>query len=428
MYNIYIETYGCSANQNNSEIIAGILTRAGFNIIISEKDADIAIINTCIVKGKTLQKMFSRIENVSRNKRVIVTGCMADIPSQVSRLKRLGKEISFVGSHHIKEIAKVVGNVIRGKEVELTRHKDEIKLCMPKIKANNVIGITQILEGCLGNCTYCITRFAKGSLFSYPKEQIIINIKADLDGGCKEIWLTSQDNAAYGLDTEENEKLTDLLADILKIKGRFLIRLGMMNPNHVVPIIDKLIECYKDEKMFKFLHLPLQSGSDKVLKDMNRKYKVKDFVKIVSAFKAKFPDMMLGTDIICGYPTETSDDFRETLELMNKIQPDIINISRYWPMPGTPAALIKQLPDEEIMKRSNALSRMFTDLVSAKNKKFVGMNAECLVDKKGFENTWLCRDGNYRLVAVKSDGKILGKTILVRLKKAMPHYLIGEII
>jgi MiaB-like tRNA modifying enzyme len=427
MYNVYVETYGCSANQNNSEIIRGILSRAGFCMVSSEKNADIAIINTCIVKGPTLQKMFSRIKEAAASKKVIVAGCMADVPSQVFRIKKLNDKISFVGSHHIREIGKVAADVLRGKHASVTEFKDEVKLCMPKIRENKVIGITQILEGCRGDCSFCLTRFAKGRLFSYPKEQILKNIKGDIESGCKEIWLTSQDNAAYGIDLKGKYRLPDLLRDILKIKGNFKIRLGMMNPNHVVLILNELIECYRDEKMYKFLHIPVQAGSDRVLKDMNRKYKVKDFVKIVSAFKAKFSDMMLSTDIICGYPTETSD-FRETLELINKIQPDVVNISRYWPMPGTPAALLRQLADEEIMKRSNALSRMFTDLVSAKNKKFVGMNAECLVDKKGFENTWLCRDGNYRLVAVKSDGKIMGKTILVRLKKAFAHYLIGEII
>jgi len=426
MYNIYIETYGCSANQNNSEIIKGLLSRLGFCIVASEKNADVVIVNTCIVKGPTLQKMFSRIKSI--RKKVIVAGCMADVPAQVFRIKKLNEKISFVGSHHVKDIGKAVADVINGKQGLLVEPNDEVKLCMPKMRENNVIGITQILEGCLGDCSYCITRFAKGRLFSYPKEQILKNIKADLAAGCKEIWITSQDNAAYGLDLKGKYRLPDLINDILKIKGNFRVRLGMMNPNHVVSMLRELIECYKDERMYKFLHIPVQAGSDQVLKSMNRKYKVRDFVKIVSEFRKHFPDMMLSTDIICGYPTETSDNFRETLELVKQIQPDVVNISRYWPMPGTPAALLEQLLSDEVMKRSNALSRMFTDIISAKNQKFVGSNVECLADKRGFDDTWLCRDDNYRLVAVRSQGKLLGKIILARIKKSFAHYLIGEII
>jgi MiaB-like tRNA modifying enzyme len=436
MYNAYVETYGCSANHNNSEIIKGLLARAGFNIVINEENADIIIVNTCIVKGPTINKIFERVRGlISEKKKLIIAGCMADVHSQIRNIKNIKKDskplVSFAGSHHIKEIARVAGNLLQGKEAELSAQKNEVKLCMPKIRQNEVTGITQILEGCLGNCNYCITRFAKGSLFSYPKEEIIRNIKEDLSSGCREIWLTSQDNAAYGLDAENGkngETLIDLLKDILALKGRFFIRLGMMNPNHVVPILKDLIKCYKDDKMYKFLHLPLQSGSNKVLGEMDRKYNADDFLKIVERFRMHFPDLTLSTDIICGYPTETAEDFEKSLEIARKIQPDIVNISRYWPMPGTSASKLKQLAQEEIIRRTTELMKLFDNLAFEKNKKLVNKEYDCLVNKKGIDGTWLCRNKNYKLIGIRTKEKILGKIIKVKIKKATPHYLIGNIL
>jgi MiaB-like tRNA modifying enzyme len=425
MYNVYVETYGCSANQNNSELMTGILARRGLNIVSNEKLADIIIVNTCIVKGPTINKIFARIKELAKgDKKLIIAGCMASIPEQVKKIKKIAKA-SFLGSHNIKDIARAVKDIMEGKNIQLTDIKDEIKLCIPKIRKGKIIGITQILEGCPGECSYCITRFAKGRLFSYPEQEILKNIQADLDAGCKEIWLTSQDNSAYGVDGKKTN-LAELLRNILKIKRKFMIRLGMMNPNHVIPILDELIECYKDKRVYKFLHIPLQSGSDSVLKDMNRKYKAKDFLKIVEEFRKNFPEMSLATDIICGYPTETAEDFEKSLEIARKIQPDIVNISRYWPMKGTKASKLEQLNQKEIIKRTSELMNLFDNLAFEKNKKIVNKEYECLVDKKGFDNTWLCRNENYKLIAIKSSKKLLGEKIKVKITKAMPHYILGE--
>jgi MiaB-like tRNA modifying enzyme len=338
--NVYIETYGCSANQNNSEIIAGLLQQAGLSIVKNLKIADLAILNTCIVKGPTEQRMISRIKELYRkfSYRLVVAGCMPDVKSTM--ISTLAPNASLVGSHNIHSICNVVKKIIGKQRSELIEQKNEIKLCMPKLRQNGVIGITQILEGCLGECAYCITRYAKGRLFSYPQEKILQNIKQDLQNGCKEVWLTSQDNAAYGIDNGDYA-LPELLNQILSLKGRFMLRLGMMNPNHVLKIMNDLLECYRNEKMFKFLHLPLQSGSNKVLRDMKRQYGTEDFSKIVDAFKERFPSLTLSTDVIVGYPTETDEDFKKTLGAISKVKPNILNISKFWAHEGTEANKLK---------------------------------------------------------------------------------------
>ncbi len=423
MYNVYIETYGCSANQNNSEIMVGLLERAGFNVVSNKNIADIAIVNTCVVKGPTLQRMISRIKKLG-SKLLIVAGCMPDV--EVAKITTLAPKASLLGSHHIKEVCKVAKALIEGKKLIVTEHANEVKLCIPKTRQNPVIGITQISEGCVGNCTFCIVRRAKKKLFSYPSKEIVKNVKADLQAGCKEIWLTSQDNGAYGLDWGER-KLPGLLNSILLVPGIFYVRLGMLNPNNVLPILDKLIECYKNKKMFNFLHLPLQSGSDTILKSMLRQYNIKDFIKIVNAFRKVMP-ITLSTDVICGYPTETKADFTKTLELIKKVEPDVINISRFWPMPGTEAKKLKQISIGEVKKRSSKLLSLANSISLAKNKKLIGLRCMCLVDRKGFDGTWLSRNSDYKLVVLRSRENLLGKSVDVKITDAMSHYLIGELI
>lgn len=426
--NIYIETYGCSANQNNSEIIAGLLVQAGLNVVKNEGIADLVILNTCIVKGPTEQRMIARIKELSRkfSCRFIVVGCMPDVSAAL--IKRLAPKASLVGSHNIHEICKAVRKISEGKAAEFIEKKNEIKLCMPRLRQNSVIGITQILEGCVGECAYCITRFAKGKLFSYPLEKIVQNIKQDLEAGGKEIWLTSQDNAAYGLDKGKgNYMLPKLLDEIIELKGKFMLRLGMMNPNHVLNILDELLECYENEKMFKFLHLPLQSGSNNVLKDMKRQYKVEDFLKIVEKFRKRFPSLTLSTDIIVGYPTETDSDFRRSVEIVKETKPQVLNISKFWPRQGTGASMLKEMDAEIVKARATELMQLHEKIALYEHEKMVGKECECLVDKKGFENTWLAHNLNYKLIVVKGNN-LLGKFLKVKIVKAKPHYLIGKII
>ena len=358
---LYFETYGCAANQNNTEIMKGLCLQAGLQITNNPDIADLLIINTCIVKEPSEKKIEFRISELGKkysNKPIIIAGCMP----QVRNEKLQNKNLYLLGIHHVKDICKLIRKILesRYEEKEFLTEKFEEKLCLPKVPARKDIGITQISEGCNSFCSFCIVKKAKGKLFSYPQEDIIKNIENDLKAGAKEIWITSQDNASYGLP--EKRKLPELMRKILSLKGNFQIRLGMMNPENVLPILPSLIEIYKNKKMKKFLHIPVQSGSNRILKKMNRNYKVEDFLKIVKEFRKQIPNLILWTDIIVGFPTETEEDFEKTLELIKKIKPDRINLSRFWQLKGTEASSLQQLPVQEIKNRAKKFIKEYEKL------------------------------------------------------------------
>jgi MiaB-like tRNA modifying enzyme len=286
---------------------------------------------------------------------------------------------------------------------------------LPRIRKNNIINIVQICEGCLGDCSYCIVKKVKGKLNSYPSDKILKEIEGSVRTGCKEIWLTSQDNGCYGIDNDNS--IVELLKRVIKIKGNFKIRLGMINPNHVLEHLDALISVFKDDKMFKFLHIPVQSGSDKILKDMNRYYTSDDFLKIVKAFRKEIPEITIATDIIVGYPTEGDSDFKQSIELIKELKPDVLNISRYWQMPGTEAAELPQLDVKEIMKRSKEMSSLFDSIALENNKKLVGKEYKVLVDE-GKKGNWIARNDNYKQIIINSDKELYGKCLNVKVTEA----------
>ena len=354
---VYFESYGCVANQNNTEIMKGLVQQAGLDITNNTDIADILVINTCIVKEPTEKKIERRIAELKKlNKPLIIAGCMPEVRAE----KLQEKGIYLLGTHHMKDICKLIRKITedRYSEQEFIELRDEEKLLTRKIAGKDKVGITQISEGCMGNCAYCIVKFAKGKLFSYDEDKILKNIQNDLNSGAREIWITSQDNASYGLDKGERQ-LPLLLRKILDLKGRFQLRVGMMNPENILPILDDLVELYKHKKMKPFLHIPVQSGSDNILKAMNRKYQVKDFLKMIEKFRAAIQDLFLSTDIIVGFPGETEQDFARSVYLIKKIKPNMLNLSRYWSMKGTEAEKMTQLPVDVIKQRTKRLMDIY---------------------------------------------------------------------
>lgn len=430
----YLETYGCSANQNNSEIIAGLLVQAGMETVSKPELADICIINTCIVKGPTENKIKERIKKLAKDNIVIVGGCMPQVRQKY--LNNL-ENVYMLGTHHLKDIKSLIKIIFETRDAKISRfvnERNEIKLCLPKLARNKKIGITQILEGCIGNCNFCTVRLAKGRLFSYPEEKIIESIKQDIKNGCKEIWLTSQDNASYGLD-KEKARLPELLKKVIKIPGNFRIRLGMMNPNNVLPILDELIRIYKHKKIYKFLHLPVQSGSDKILSLMNRQYSIHDFKKIIHRFRAEIKDLTLSTDIILAYPGESKKDYEKTKNLIEIIKPDILNINKYWPMKNTKAATLPQISPEIAKERATEIMKLHREIALENNKKLLDTKQKCFVYEKGFPNTFLARNPSYKLIVIrdknnkidKNSVNLVGKFVNCKIKEAKSHYLISEL-
>lgn len=427
MVKIYIETYGCSENTNESEIMAGILERAGFDIINNEKHADLIIFNTCYVKTPTEQRILFRLKEVSKKypeKKLVIAGCM---PEGIhTKLFDIVPKASLLSTHHINDVARLVEKTLNGKRIEIVGRAEKVKLCLPKVRKNELVNIVPISSGCNSNCSYCCVRIAKGRLFSYPKEKIIKEISSAVKNGCKEVWITSQDNASYGMDKEND--LPNLINSISEIRSNFFVRIGMMNPKNVLPILPDLVESYKNEKIYKFLHLPIQSGDNEILKKMKRGNTIEDFEKIVETFRKELK-IQLWTDVIVGYPEETDEQFNKTVKLIRKIKPDWVNVSKYGHRPHTEASKLETLEPKIVNERSRILSAESRKISFEKNKEWVGWEGPVLISKRGKERNQLFgRNSSYKPVVLESKDSLLGKIIEAKIENAEQSCLFGKII
>ncbi|NQU99062.1 tRNA (N(6)-L-threonylcarbamoyladenosine(37)-C(2))-methylthiotransferase [Candidatus Woesearchaeota archaeon] len=417
MKKVFINTYGCAHNQADSEFMAGQLKQEGFEIIDSKKSADLVLINTCSVKDPSEKKFFSELKRI--NKPVVVAGCVP----QADKNNPVLKNYSLIGVKQIHNIVEVVHQTLAGNKVHLLKQSKDVHLNLPRIRRNPLVEIIPISSGCLGYCTFCKTKFARGSLLSFKEEVIIKQIRTALNEGVKEIWLTSEDTGPYGLDI--GTTLPKLLKNILKIQKDFRVRLGMINPEYVKRYDDALIDIYKDERMFKFLHVPVQSGNDRILKLMKREYTIEEFKKTVIKLRKGVPELTVATDIICGFSSETDYEFLDTLELVREFKFPVLHISKFYPRPGTKAAKMEKLNTKIVKKRSRVLTALNEELVT--NKEWLGWKGEIMIDEKGKNKTFVGRNNSYRPIVVKGKD-LFGKRIKVRIVDVFRDYLKGEII
>ncbi len=420
---VYVKSFGCPTNLADGEVIAGCLSKAGFDIVEGVHNADILVYNTCAVKAPTENRMVDILRKAPRDKRLVVTGCLPLI-----NFERLKAEVDFdgvVGPAPGAKIVEVVRRVGRGEKVVTLVRYSKPSLGLPKIPINGITGIIPINYGCLGACSYCCVIFARGRLRSYPLDEIVEGVKRDLVHGAGEIWLTSQDTACYGKDIGTN--LADLMRRICEDKGKFFVRVGMMTPNQALEILDELIEEFKDAKIFKFLHLPVQSGDDEVLRLMNRFYTVDDFKEIVQAFRKEIPKITVATDVICGFPSENREAFKQTMKLIKEIQPDIVNVSKFFPRPNTPAREMRLLPPEEVKERSKNMAELSRRISLERNRAWINWEGTVIFDERGKEKSWVGRNFAYKPMVTKADEFLLGKFVKVRVVKAFPTYLETEV-
>ncbi|MEK6864477.1 MAG: tRNA (N(6)-L-threonylcarbamoyladenosine(37)-C(2))-methylthiotransferase, partial [Nanoarchaeota archaeon] len=383
MARIKLIAFGCSNNQAESEIMAGLLKDAGHQIVDSKED--IAIISICNVKGPSFNK---GIKEAKKSKgKIILAGCIPEY--QLPKIRKEFPKASIVSTHNIAEICAAVEKKER---VELVEKKNTTKLLMPRVRINNTTGIIPISTGCMGECAYCSVKAIKGQLVSYPIEDILQEAKQCIKENCREIWITAQDTGCYGIDI--GKTLPELLKEILKLEGDFKIRLGMANPQFIKKYLKEIIEIMNNPRMFRFLHIPIQAGNDKVLKDMNREYTSKEFVDIINKLKKEIKDICIATDIIVGYPTETEDDFLESMKIIKEIKPDVLYINRFWQMPNTKAAALKQLRSEVLKERSLRMFNLFRPMALENNKKEIGKEMEILIDEKAKGSLWGGRNGS----------------------------------
>ncbi|MEM3873766.1 MAG: tRNA (N(6)-L-threonylcarbamoyladenosine(37)-C(2))-methylthiotransferase [Candidatus Bathyarchaeia archaeon] len=422
---VFLKSFGCSTNLADGEVMAGCLAKAGFKLVDSVADADMVIYNTCAVKGPTENRMVDILKKVPKGKKLLVVGCLPLI-----NFDRLCREVHFdgvAGPALGDKIVKIVNDVLVGEKVVALENADKAKpsLSLPRVRINPVVGITPIGYGCLGSCAYCCVIFARGHLRSYSIEEIVERVKADLADGVREFWLTSQDTACYGRDLGTN--LAELIDAICAVDGEFKVRVGMMTPNMALDILENLIKAYRDEKIFKFLHLPVQSGDDHVLEKMRRFYTAADFKEVVNAFRTAFPKITLATDVICGFPGEDEKAFEKTMQLIEDVKPDIVNVSKFFARPRTQAAAMQDAVSfPEIKRRSATLSNLASKIALEKNREWVGWEGEILIDEAGkVSGSWIGRNFAYKPIVVKSEENLLGKVMHVKIYDALPTHLEG---
>ncbi|XP_057527120.1 uncharacterized protein LOC130806178 isoform X1 [Amaranthus tricolor] len=355
--NIYIKTFGCSHNQSDSEYMAGQLSAYGYTLIDTPEEADLWLINTCTVKSPSQSAMDTLIsKGKSANKPLVVAGC---VPQGSRNLKEL-EGVSIVGVQQIDRVIEVVEETLKGHEVRLLNRRTLPALDLPKVRKNKFIEILPINVGCLGACTYCKTKHARGHLGSYTMESLVRRVKSVISEGVREVWLSSEDTGAYGRDIGVNLPilLKAIIAE-LPSTGSTMLRVGMTNPPYILEHLKEIAEVLCHPSVYSFLHVPVQSGSNSVLTAMNREYTVEEFRTVVDTLTTLVPGMQIATDIICGFPGETDDDFDQTVELIKEYKLAQVHISQFYPRPGTPAARMKKVPSAIVKKRSRQLTAVF---------------------------------------------------------------------
>ena len=380
---VWIEAYGCSASMADSEMIGGILKEAGYEIATKRSESALNLIVTCSVKDTTEHKMMSRIRTmVKSGKPLVVAGCLPK--ADKAKIESAGSSASLIGPNSIDKAPDAVRSALSGDRLVALKDSQLDKINIPRVRLNPVISIVEIANGCMSECTFCQTKIAKGRLRSYRIGDIVRQIKSDIKSGCKEVWLSSTDNGCYGRDIDTN--LVDLLRACCSIEGNFKIRVGMMNPMYLPAILDRMVSLFcENDKLFKFLHIPVQSGSDRILRKMKRGHTSKTFIDTVQAFRDKIPEMTISTDIIVGFPSETEDDFKQTINLLERSQPDVVNISRYAARPKTEASGWKDMKvSSQVSKeRSEYLHDLTRRIAKKRNSIWREWQGEIVIDEIG---------------------------------------------
>lgn len=424
---VWIEAYGCAANMADSQIIAGALSANGFQIAKRNEKCDLNIIVTCAVKDTTEHKMMSRIKDLSTTgKPLIIAGCLAKTHFEKVQNQHCG--VSFLGPRSLIKTVSCAKAALSGKKsVELEDVDGRQKLSIPRMRLNPIVGIIQIAVGCLSECSFCQTKLAKGQLTSYRIGDIMHAIEKDVSEGCREIWLSSTDNGCYGFDI--GTSLVELLRKCESITGDFRIRIGMMNPMYLGFLRVSLAELLRrSDRIFRFIHIPVQSGSERILRSMKRGHTIKMYKDLVKTLREMCPDITIATDIIVGFPGESEKDFEDTLGLISESKPDIVNCSRYSARPGTSAAHLHGRLTTEITKtRSSRVHELVTQIAHERNMKWVGWRGSIIIDEVG-QNFVQGRNQAYKPIFIrKSDLSIispqLGDRVMVLVKKCSARAL-----
>ncbi len=402
------------------------LRRKGAEVVESIEDADVVIVNTCIVREETEQRMIHRIKTLHElcmrtGKKLIVAGCI--VSARPYLVSRIAPQASMVAPQCAEMIWEAVSS--NGRVVLLSKER---RTCILPDYREGLVATIPIADGCIGDCSFCVVKLARRRLKSYPKEKIIEAVKKHVESGAVEVRLCAQDTASYGLDRGKRE-LPELVTGIAEtVEGDYMIRIGMMNPDTLEPILDEIVEVLRNPRVYKFLHIPVQSGDDRVLKIMNRRYTVDQYRSIVKELRRKVPSIAIATDIIVGHPGEDEEAFENTIALVRDLMFDRVHVAMYTPRPRTVAAGLEQVPLPVRSARTKKMMKVVEEVCLKVAKDYLGSRCKALVVERGHSGTVVARLPNYYPVIVKAAPEILGKRVAVEIVDATFYDLRGAVL
>jgi tRNA-2-methylthio-N6-dimethylallyladenosine synthase len=435
MAKVHVITYGCQMNEYDSERVAGLLRERQYELTDDETAADVILLNTCAIREKAEEKVFSRLGELKRLKAsrpdlvIGVMGCMAQL-QQATVLKRAPQVDLVFGSPAIARVGELVERVRRERRPVLeTGEAPLVKLTARPPVADRLKAFVTVMEGCEKHCTFCVVPRTRGRERSHPPEAIVAEIEGLVAEGCREVTLLGQTVNAYGRDLTPPTDLAELFARVNDVAGLHRIRFTTSNPYNLTP---KLIAAMRDvPKICEWFHLPLQSGSDRILARMNRGYTRARYLDLIDALRDAEPALALSTDIIVGFPGETEADFEATVEMIERVGYDNVFAFRYSRRPGTPAATMPdQVPDAVKADRNRRLLEVVARVTGARSAHLAGRTMEVLVDGVARRNPGELagRTRCNRVVNFDGQGRVaVGDIVHARVTDALPHSLRGTL-
>lgn len=431
------ETHGCQQNENDTERIRGMLREAGYDFCSDANAADLVVFNTCAVRENAEDKVFGRIGILKHIKErrphmmIVLCGCMVQQEHITERLRAVHRHIDLIfGTHALYRMPELLYKAYQSRKtvVDIENSEGAIAEDIPIMRDSAHKAWVSIMYGCNNFCTYCIVPYVRGRERSRSSAKILEEIRALVADGVSEISLLGQNVNSYGKDLEENIDFADLLRMVNDIDGVERIRFMTSHPKDFSDkLIDAMAEC---AKVCPQLHLPFQSGSDRVLEAMNRRYTRAEYLEKLNKIKARIPNLALSTDIIVGFPTETQEDFEQTVTLLREAEFDSIFSFIYSRREGTPAAKMQSvLSDEQIHKNFNRMLEVQNEISKRKNDAYVGRVCKILVDgeSKTDKSMMSGRTDTAKIVNFAGDASLAGKYINVKITKAQTWSLYGEI-
>lgn len=431
-----VNTFGCQMNARDSEKLSGILKAVGYVEKESEEGADFVIYNTCTVRENANNKVYGRLGYLHGYKKknphmlIALCGCMMQEEKVVSKIKQSYRFVDLIfGTHNIFKFAELIVKAIEESKmvVDIWDGTDKVVEQLPNQRKYRFKSGVNIMFGCNNFCSYCIVPYVRGRERSREPEEIIKEIQDFVSDGVVEIMLLGQNVNSYGKNLEHPVTFAQLLTEIEKIEGLKRIRFMTSHPKD---LSDELIEVMgRSEKICKHLHLPLQSGSSRLLKIMNRNYTKEQYLTLVEKIRKAVPDIALTTDIIVGFPGETEEDFEETLDVVRKVRYDSAFTFIYSKRTGTPAAGMEdQVPEDVVKERFDRLLKEVQEIASEQSDRLTGQVQDVLVESINHQDTHLVtgRLSNNSVVHLPGDESLIGKLIPVRLDECKGFYYIGS--